>query len=135
MNNDFLRTPFPPDLADLSPNEEPVLAAGAGADGFAVFGLDGRRMKSKPELMEHAAQALAFPGDFGKNWDAMVDYLGEMPNVRKNGKILVFIRYSGEILAADSGLYSDLRKACGLACENARQWSGNTVILKFAFVP
>ncbi|MCX5790617.1 MAG: barstar family protein, partial [Elusimicrobia bacterium] len=73
MNKDFLNTPQPPDLADLSAGEAAALAAAARAAGFAVFELDGARMKSKPELMEYAGQALGFPGDFGRNWDALVD--------------------------------------------------------------
>ncbi|HBA60833.1 MAG TPA: hypothetical protein DCZ92_08440 [Elusimicrobia bacterium] len=135
MNKDFLKSPFPPDLADLSPKEGPDLAANSRAYGFVVLELDGARMKSKPALMKHAAQALAFPGDFGENWDALVDYLGDLANVRNKDKILVFIRNSREILAADPRLYSELRNACALACENAREWSRNSVILKFAFMP
>ena len=133
MNKDFLETPLPPDLADLPYKEALALAAAARAAGFAVFELDGAWMKSKPQLMEYMAQALGFPGDFGHNWDAAIDYLGDLATFHKNNKILVVID-PAEILKADVKLYADLRKVCGLACENARQWSRETVILKFVFL-
>lgn len=135
MNKDFLNTPQPPDLADLSAGEAAALAAAARAAGFAVFELDGARMKSKPELMEYAGQALGFPGDFGRNWDALVDYLGDMANIHKNGKILVFVKNSAEIAGSDPRLHAVLRDICGQACDNAREWSGGTVLLKFSFIP
>ena len=134
MNKNFLNTPLPPYLADLPPGEASALAAGARDAGFAVFELDGAKMKSKPELMEHIALALAFPGDFGRNWDAAIDYLGDMATVHKNNKILVLIKAPAEILKSDPKLYEDLRKVCGLACENARQWSREKVVLKFIFI-
>ena len=134
MDTEFLNTPKPPDRADLSPDQATVLAAAARAAGFAVFGLDGAKMSTKPELMDHAAAALSFPGDFGRNWDAMIDYLGDMATVHKNTKILILVDNVAGMRAAAPKLYDELRGVCGLACNNAREWSRNTVILKFAFV-
>ena len=134
MDNKFLLTPLPPDIADTSPADAAALAAAARAEGFAVFELDGARMGTKPELMEHAATRLAFPGDFGKNWDAMTDYLGDMATVHRNDKILIFVKAPEKIGGADPNLRADLRRTFGFACENAREWSKNTVILKFVFV-
>lgn len=134
MDNKFLDTPFPPDLADLSPQLGAMLAAAARAGGFAVFELDGARMKTKPELMAYAARVLGFPGDFGGNWDALIDYLGDLANIHKNEKLLVLVGNSAEMSKADPKLYADLRESAGLACRNAREWSGNKVILKFAFI-
>jgi len=134
MDETFLKDPFPPDIAELSAAEAVALSAAARRDGFAVFELDGAAMKTKPDLMEHCALALCFPGDFGKNWDAMVDYLGDMATFHKNNHILVLIRSSAEIAGADPALYGALRDVCGLACDNARQWSKSAVTLKFVFV-
>lgn len=91
-------------------------------------------MKTKPALMEHSERALGFPGDFGKNWDAMIDYLGDMANFHDNPKILIFVKNPSEILTSDPKLYADLRRICGLSCDNAREWSRSTVILKFVFI-
>ena len=134
MDKEFLDTPLPPDIADLSPGQAAALAAAARAGGFAVFELDGARMNTKPELMAYVESALGFPGDFGRNWDALIDYLGDMPNIHKNEKILIIAANMAELVRADPKLYADLRESAGLACQNAREWSGNRVILKFAFL-
>ena len=134
MDDNFLKTPLPPDITDLSPERGGALSAAARADGFAIFELDGAQMKTKPELMAHVERALCFPGDFGRNWDAMIDYLGDMAAFHKNAKILILVKNSPEILKADPALYADLRTICGRAGDNAREWSKNTLILKFAFI-
>jgi len=134
MNDQFLATPSRPDIADLTPADAAALGAAAGLQGFAVFELDGASMRTKPELMDHAALKLAFPGDFGKNWDAMVDYLGDMATIHKNSKILIFVRAPEKIGSSDPRLRADLLKVFGFACDNAREWSKHSVILKFALV-
>ena len=134
MDTNFLLTSNPPDIADLPPAEASALAAAARASSFAVFELDGARMRTKPALMEYSEKALGFPGDFGRNWDAMIDYLGDMATFHKNQKILILVKSPSEILTADPKLYADLRRIFGLACNNAREWSRNAVILKFVFI-
>ena len=134
MDDNFLNSPQPPDLADLSPERGAALAAAARAGGFAIFALDGARMKTKPELMDHVARDLGFPGDFGSNWDAMIDYLGDMATFHKNAKIIIFVENSAEISKADPALYACLRTICGRASDNAREWGRNALILKFAFI-
>ena len=134
LNNNFLATPLPPDIADLLAPEAAALCACARRAGFAVFELDGAQMKTKPALMEHTARALAFPGDFGKNWDAMIDYLGDMATFHKNNKVIILIRAAAEIEGSDPALYAALRNVCGLACNNAREWSKGAVTLKFVFI-
>ncbi len=124
-----------PDVADLAAEQAAALAASARLSGVAVFELDGGMMKTKPELMTYAAQTLGFPGDFGKNWDAMIDYLGDMPDFHHNNKILIVVNNSSAILKADPELYSQLRKVFGLACENTSEWSRSAAFLKFVFVP
>ena len=63
----LLKAAVPADLADLNAGQAAALALAARAAGIAVFELDGAQMKTKPELMTHAARALGFPGDFGRN--------------------------------------------------------------------
>jgi len=134
MTSEFLSTSAPPDIADIQPGQSAALEAAARAAGFAVFRLDGELMKTKPALMEHAASALGFPGDFGRNWDALVDYLGDMSTFHKNDNILVFVENTPAMGLADPRLYADFREVCGLACENAREWSKGAAILKFVFI-
>ena len=134
MDKEFLDTSLPPDIADLLPGQAAALAGAARARGFAVFELDGARMTTKPDLMSHIESALGFPGDFGRNWDALIDYLGDMPNIHKNEKILILAANMAELVRADPGLYADLRESAGLASRNAREWSGNKALLKFVFV-
>ncbi len=131
----LLKAAVPADLADLNAGQAAALALAARAAGIAVFELDGAQMKTKPELMTHAARALGFPGDFGRNWDALIDYLGEMPDFQHNDRILILVRNSAAILTADAALYAGLRDAAGLACENAREWSRSTAVIKFVFIP
>ncbi|MCX5795547.1 MAG: barstar family protein [Elusimicrobia bacterium] len=129
----FLTAAAPPHLADLGGLDAAALKRRAAGLGFAVFELDGARMRTKAELMEHLAAALGFPGDFGGNWDAAVDYLGDLAGVHGGTKFLVVVKDPAAVERADPGLYADFREVCGLACENARQWSRGTVTLKFAF--
>ena len=134
MDNNFLATPLPPDIADLPALEAAALSASARRAGFAVFELDGAEMKTKPALMEHASRTLSFPGDFGKNWDAMIDYLGDMATFHGNNKVIILIKAADEIEVAAPALYASLRNICGLACNNAREWSKGAVTLKFVFI-
>jgi hypothetical protein len=134
MDNNFLSTPLPPDLLDLDQAGAAALAAAARSLGFAVFELDGAAMRTKAELMDHAAVRLGFPGDFGRNWDALIDYLGDMATVHKNDRILVCVRNPAEMEKAAPELSAELREAAGLACQNAREWSRGRVFLKFAFI-
>ncbi|MEI7529334.1 MAG: barstar family protein [Elusimicrobiota bacterium] len=135
ISDGLLKAAVPADLADLNAGQAAALALAARAAGIAVFELDGVQMKTKPELMAHAAQALGFPGDFGRNWDALIDYLGEMPDFQHNDRVLILVHNSAAILTADAVLYAGLRDAAGLACENAREWSRSTAVLKFVFIP
>ncbi|MEV0174524.1 barstar family protein [Streptomyces sp. NPDC050803] len=43
--------------------------------GGRVVRLDGRRMRNPDAVFDAFAQQLAFPGYFGRNWDALVDCL------------------------------------------------------------
>lgn len=120
-------------LADLTAAQADALTGTARSAGFAVFQLDGEKMTSKPELLAYAARTLGLPADMD-NWDAMIDYLGDMSQVHHNNRVLIVIRNAGAIRGADPKLYSDLRDVAEDSCENASQWSRSTVTLKFAFV-
>ncbi len=120
-------------LADLNYRQADELSLSAAMNGFSVFELDGTRMKTKAKLMEYTAQTLGLPADMD-NWDALIDYLGDMPDFHHNGKILVLLRNSSAIDNSDAKLYSELRRAAALSCQNANEWSHGSVVLKFVFV-
>ena len=130
----FLLDPGPPDLADLDGAQAAALAGRARTLGFAVFTLDGSRMRTKPELLEHLAAALGFPGDFGRNWDAAVDYLGDLAGLHPGEKFLVLVEDPQAMEGVEPRLYLDFREVCACACENSRQWSRGAVRLKFVFL-
>lgn len=134
MDENFLKTPQPPDVADLSAAEGEALASAAASAGFAVLRLDGAAMKTKDALMAHAASALALPGDFGRNWDALIDYMGSLAEFRKNDRVLVVVGNSSAMREADAVLYGTFREVCGDAADNARQWSRERVTMKFLFL-
>jgi hypothetical protein len=134
LNAAFLTAATPPHLVDLSGPDAAALQRHAAGLDFKLFELDGTRMRTKSELMDHLATALGFPGDFGRNWDAAVDYLGDLAGFHGGEKFLVVVKDPAAMERADPKLYADFRDVCGLACENARQWSRGKVRLKFAFV-
>ena len=110
MDNIFLSTSNAPDLADLDPAEAAALAAAARSLGFGVYELDGAAMGTKAALMDHAALRLSFPGDFGRNWDALIDYLSDMANIHGNVKTLILIKAPEKIGAGEPGLQVQFRE-------------------------
>ena len=122
------------DVLDLSPNYADFLAGYAQSAGYKVFQLDGARMTAKPALLAYATRELSLPG-VPENWDAMIDYLGDLPSIHRNNSILIVVRNSARISGADQGLYGDLREVAEFACRNARDWSKGVITIKFAFVP
>ncbi|MGD9643702.1 MAG: barstar family protein [Elusimicrobiales bacterium] len=121
------------DVLDLTPSNASFLSAYAGSLGYAVFELDGSRMRTKSALLVHAGTALRLPG-VPETWDALIDYLGEMRSIHSNSHILVVVRNAGAIERADRALYADLREVAEFTCRNAREWSKGDITMKFAFV-
>lgn len=121
------------DVLDLTPSNASFLSAYAGTLGYAVFELDGARMRTKAALLAHAGAALRLPGT-PENWDAFTDYLGEMRAIHRNSHILIVVRNAGAIERADRALYADLREVAEFTCRNAREWSKGDITMKFAFV-
>lgn len=121
------------DVLDLTPSNASFLSAYAGTLGYAVFELDGARMRTKAALLAHAGSALRLPG-IPDTWDALIDYLGEMRSIHRNSHILIVVRNAGAIERADRALYADLREVAEFTCRNAREWSKGDITMKFAFV-
>lgn len=122
------------DVLDLSPSYADFLAGYAKSMGYAVFELDGARMTAKPSLLAYSTRALSLPG-VPENWDAMIDFIGDLPTIHRNNRILIVVRNSSRISLADRKLYEDFREVAEFACRNAREWSKGDITIKFAFVP
>jgi len=122
-----------PEIADLAENGAAELAASYRVSGAAVFELDGNKMTNKKDLLAYTAKTLGLPADMD-NWDAMIDYLGDLPSFQNNNSILVVVRNAEAIRRASPQLYSDLRDVVVYASKNATEWSRDGVHIKFVFV-
>lgn len=122
------------DVLDLGASNADFLAAYAQGLGYKVFELDGSRMTTKPALLDYTTQMLRFPG-IPENWDAMIDFIGDLSAIHRNNHILIVVRNSSKISLKDRQLYADLREVAEFACRNAREWSKGDITIKFAFVP
>ncbi len=76
-------------ICPVNAGEREGLAAAAAALEFAVRAVDLGRVVDKPELLDALAAALAFPPDFGHNWDALSDSLGDLSWLPAPGYMLI----------------------------------------------
>lgn len=65
------------------------------AAGWAAHQLDGRALGGRLDLFDRCAQELAFPGWFGRNWDALLDCLGDLSWLAGRGHVLLWEQYGG----------------------------------------
>jgi RNAse (barnase) inhibitor barstar len=72
------------------------LAALAGRNGWRYVYLDGARIASKAEFMAAVAQAMQFPGYFGRNWDALEDSLRDLAWLPARSGYLVLYDAAGK---------------------------------------
>lgn len=74
----FLTDPRRAGVCPVSADQRSALAAAAAALDFAVVPVDLSLAVDKPGLLDALARALEFPPDFGHNWDALSDSLGDL---------------------------------------------------------
>ncbi len=55
-----------------------ALRSATDAAGFALFETDLKGVKGKKNLLNALAEAVAYPDEFGANWDALVDVLCDL---------------------------------------------------------
>jgi hypothetical protein len=65
------------------------------AAGWAVHLLDGRALGGRLDLLDRCAEELAFPGWFGRNWDAFFDCLRDLSWLAGEGHVLLWEQYGG----------------------------------------
>lgn len=70
--------------------------ARAVVEATAGSGLDVVSIDAADNPLQNIAQALAFPGWFGGNWDALEDSLGDLSWRKAEGYVLVFSRHPRE---------------------------------------
>lgn len=68
----------------------------AKAAGLAFFHLEGAKIESKKQFMNHAAVAMHFPDYFGKNWDAFEEMVTDFTWV-EDGNAQGFLIYFDHI--------------------------------------
>lgn len=119
-------------LLDLDTARASAMVTEATEDGYAVFALDGYRMTTKEAALQHLARALRLPG-VPENWDALNDYMSELPSIHGSKRLLIVLGNASAIAAANPQLYSDLREMAGFVCASTREWSQNSVRLTFVF--
>ncbi len=89
-----LRDPSRSGVRRLSAKAEAVERA-AAANGFVLWRVDLGGVRDKAGLLAAMARALAFPGWFGKNWDALQDCLCDL-SWRPAGGYVVLLEQCGE---------------------------------------
>lgn len=57
--------------------------------GFHVATIPGKALASDAELFDALSSAFAFPGYFGRNWNAVADCLGDLEWIEASGYVLV----------------------------------------------
>jgi RNAse (barnase) inhibitor barstar len=90
MTPNFLSVPQPPWVALL------VLKQGQRyrrliqlPENFALRVVDGKKCRSKPELLKEFARALDFPPYFGRNWDGFEECLTDLEWLPASGYLVV----------------------------------------------
>lgn len=66
------------------------LAQVVDALGWRFFYLDGRRVRDKVSFLRVAAEAMAFPDYFGKNWDAFEECINDLAWASASGYVLLY---------------------------------------------
>ncbi|HET6264408.1 MAG TPA: barstar family protein [Usitatibacter sp.] len=67
----------------------------AKAAGYEFFQIDGKKVTRKEQLLNAAATAMRFPGDFGHNWDALEECLVDMEWVDGDGFVFYYDHIDG----------------------------------------
>jgi hypothetical protein len=77
--------------------------------------LDVARIEARDDVLGRIAQALEFPGWFGRNWDALEDCLGDLSWRHGAGHVLVFDAFPG---GDELGVLLDVLRS------SAQYWAG-----------
>jgi RNAse (barnase) inhibitor barstar len=73
-----------------SQKEPRALQKLAREHGYAFFHIDGKSISRKDQLLNHMANAMRFPKEFGHNWDALEDHLTDLEWVDAEGYVIYY---------------------------------------------
>ncbi|MEU5696328.1 barstar family protein [Actinosynnema sp. NPDC020468] len=104
---------------------DPSVAAGLARfeeAGGVVRHLDGAVMRSEAELFAEFARVLTFPGYFGRNWDAVVDCLGDLHgDWHGDADVVVVVRSADTVLSTPfAGVFASV------LCQGAERANAST---------
>ncbi|MFD9827322.1 barstar family protein [Tsukamurella tyrosinosolvens] len=66
----------------------------------------GSRMRTKAALLDEVSAALQFPLDFGANWDALADSLGDLDWLGGPALVVLGVAEAEQVLADEAGSLS-----------------------------
>ena len=117
---DQLRLVTPPwlHLVVLDRGKE-LESVGVVPPGFVSRTIDGRRARTKRELLAECARAFEFPGGSGSNWDAFEEMLADLEWLPATGYLLI-VTDADELLADHP---DDYRTFIGIVEDVAREWA------------
>ena len=95
-----------------------ALSRATGDLGFVEFRIDGRGVQSKDDLLEQLAERVRFPSGFGRNWDAVSDYLRDLSWAPAKGYVLL-VTDSDNLLRLD---HRDLAAFMGVVEAAIQDW-------------
>lgn len=99
------------------------LLAAAKACGFSIHRIDLAEARDKSSLLKQLAAALAFPGWFGHNWDALSDCLNDLSWVPADGHLML-LEHCDNFQASHEGDFAILLQ---VFAEAAVAWRAESV--------
>jgi RNAse (barnase) inhibitor barstar len=96
-----------------------VLAEGARRHGLLLRRIDFHDCHDKSALLRALALSLAFPSDFGHNWDALADSLADLSWLPARGYVLMLEHSEALQLAVED----DFDMALDIMDDTSRRWA------------
>jgi RNAse (barnase) inhibitor barstar len=97
-----------------------MLMAAARACACAVFRVDLSKARDKSSLLAAFQRDLALPADFGHNWDALADSLGNPDWQTTPGSGCLLLLEHSDLMARHAA--DDLATALDICAEAADEW-------------
>ena len=118
---DYLHSTKPPWLGVLRVDEEESLLTFLGLNDADIYvcSVDGRKCRTKNDLMTEFSTKLKFPPYFGHNWDAFEDCLQDLrwlPLDQRGGGYAIFVTHADKLLIespADYKTFTEIVKSAG----------------------
>jgi RNAse (barnase) inhibitor barstar len=96
------------------------IARAAKAAKLSIVKLDLGKLQGKREFLARFAKAFKFPYPFGRNWDALSDYLADLSWLNDNGWVVILFNVQG--FAAKN--QDDFKIAIDVLQTAAEYWRG-----------